>query len=129
MIGGMPIWIWLILAWDGLTGRKPLARSADDQARVDEQTAKLALYHFQACPFCRKVRRDIRLLALQIEERDIKKQSGRRDELVAGGGKKQVPCLRIVEPDGTMRWMYESSAISRYLAERFTIHPHPSTAE
>jgi len=116
----MPIWIWLILAWDALTGRKPLARSAGEQARVDAETAKLALYHFQACPYCRKVRRDIRLLALHIDERDIKQQLGRRDELVAGGGKKQVPCLRIDEPDGTVRWMYESSAISRYLAGRFT---------
>jgi glutaredoxin len=116
----MPLWIWLLLAWDALTGRKPLTRSADAQARVDEQTSKLALYHFQACPFCRKVRRDIRLLALHIEDRDIKKHPERRDELVAGGGKKQVPCLRIAEPDGTVRWMYESSAISRYLADRFT---------
>jgi len=39
------------------------------------------------------VRRDIRLLGLRIEERDIKKEQARRAELIAGGGKVQVPCL------------------------------------
>ncbi|HEX8952878.1 MAG TPA: glutathione S-transferase N-terminal domain-containing protein [Polyangia bacterium] len=115
----MPIFIWLLLAWDKLTGRRPLERSAEAQARVDAETAKLALYHFQACPFCRKVRRDIRLLGLHIEQRDIKQDPARRDELVAGGGKKQVPCLRIAEPDGAVRWLYESRDIGRYLAQRF----------
>ena len=115
----MPIWIWLLLAWDAVTGRKPVVRSADEQARVDGATASLALYHFQACPYCRKVRRDIGLLGLHIEERDIKRAPERRQELVTGGGKKQVPCLRIAEPDGSVRWMYESSDISRYLAGRF----------
>ncbi|MGZ3429474.1 MAG: glutaredoxin family protein, partial [Polyangia bacterium] len=97
----------------------PLARSADEQARTDEATRSLALYHFQACPYCRKARRDIRLLGLHIEERDIKRDRARKEELVAGGGKKQVPCLRIAEPDGTVRWMYESRDIARYLRGRF----------
>jgi glutaredoxin len=115
----MPILVWLILAWDALTGRRPLARDAATQARVDKETAKLALYHFAACPYCRKVRRDIRLLGLDIEQRDIKQDRARRDELVAGGGKKQVPCLRVVEPDGAVRWIYESRDITRYLTSRF----------
>ena len=115
----MPVFVWLVLAWDALTGRRPIARSADEQARVDGETAKLALYHFQSCPYCRKVRRDIRLLGLKIEQRDIKKDPARRDELVAGGGKKQVPCLRVTEADGSARWIYESRDIGRYLAGRF----------
>ncbi|MCU1282268.1 MAG: glutaredoxin [bacterium] len=115
----MPILVWLLLAWDALTGRRPLARDAEAQARVDADTSKLALYHFQACPYCRKVRRDIRLLGLDIEQRDIEQDRSRRDELVAGGGKKQVPCLRIVEPGGAVRWLYESRGITRYLNDRF----------
>jgi glutaredoxin len=115
----MPIFVWLILAWDAITGRRPMTRSADEQARVDGETKKLALYHFQACPYCRKVRRDIRLLGLDIEMRDIKRERARRDELVAGGGKKQVPCLRVVEPDGSARWIYESADITSYLRQRF----------
>jgi glutaredoxin len=115
----MPILIWFILAWDFVRGARPRVRSADEQRRVDGETARLALYHFQGCPFCRKVRRDIRLLGLAIDHRDIKLDRARRDELVAGGGKKQVPCLRIVESDQSVRWLYESRDISRYLRERY----------
>lgn len=115
----MPILIYFILLWDKLTGRRPLVRSADEQARTDAETRRLALYHFQACPYCRRTRRDVRLLALDIEERDIKKDRARRAELIAGGGKVQVPCLRIEEADGAVRWMYESRAIAEYLDGRF----------
>jgi glutathione S-transferase len=115
----MPILIWLILAWDALTGREPIVRGADEQARVDRECEALSLYHFQACPYCRKVRRDIRLLSLRIDARDIRREPSRRAELVAGGGTKQVPCLRIVEGDGAVRWFYESRDIGRYLRSRF----------
>jgi glutaredoxin len=115
----MPILIHFILLWDKLTGRQPRTRAADEQARVDNETKRLALYHFRACPYCRKVRRDIRLLGLHVEERDIKAEPERRAELVAGGGKKQVPCLLVSEPDGTARWIYESRAITQYLRSRF----------
>ena len=115
----MPIFVWLILAWDAIRGRRPIARTPDAQARVDAETSAMALYHFQACPYCRKVRRDIRLLGLKIEQRDIKQDPARRDELVGGGGKKQVPCLRVAEADGSVRWIYESGDIGRYLTGRF----------
>lgn len=115
----MPIFVWLLLAWDAVTGRRPLVRGAEEQARVDGETSTLALYHFQACPYCRKVRRDVRLLGIGVEMRDIKREPARREELVAGGGKKQVPCLRIGEADGAVRWLYESREITRYLTERF----------
>ena len=119
----MPILVYLILIWDKLTRRRPLVRQPDAQARADAETKTLALYHFRACPYCRKVRRDIRLLGLHIEERDIKEEPRHQAELVAGGGKKQVPCLRIGEPDGTARWMYESRAISWYLRSRVAASP------
>ena len=115
----MPILVYFILAWDALTGRRPLERAADEQARVDAETSQLALYHFQMCPYCRKVRRDIRLLGLTIEQRDIQRNPARRVELIAGGGNKQVPCLRVVEADGSVRWLYESRVITRYLSDRF----------
>ncbi len=114
----MPLLIWFILLSDAVLGRKPVARTAEAQARVDQQTASLRLYHFAACPYCRKVRRDIRLLGLSIAEADIKRDPSAFDALVAGGGKKQVPCLRI-EEEGRVRWMYESADITRYLQQRF----------
>lgn len=36
--------------------------------------------------------------------------------LVTGGGKTQVPCLRIVQTNGDVQWMYESNDIIRYLS-------------
>lgn len=35
--------------------------------------------------------------------------------LMQGGGKTQVPCLRIEQADGSVEWMYESDDIIRYL--------------
>lgn len=36
--------------------------------------------------------------------------------LMQGGGKTQVPCLRIENIDGEVQWMYESDDIIRYLS-------------
>jgi len=36
--------------------------------------------------------------------------------LMAGGGKTQVPCLRIENEQGAVEWMYESDDIIQYLA-------------
>lgn len=36
--------------------------------------------------------------------------------LMQGGGKTQVPCLRIEQADGGVEWMYESNDIIQYLA-------------
>jgi glutaredoxin len=114
----MPIAIYFILLADLLLGRKPKVRSTEEQARVDERAKGLRLYHFEACPYCRRTRRDIRLLNVPIVQVDIKREPGAREALVAGGGKKQVPCLRI-EEGGTTRWMYESRDIAEYLRGRF----------
>lgn len=35
--------------------------------------------------------------------------------LMAGGGKTQVPCLRVETEDGQVQWMYESDDIIQYL--------------
>jgi glutaredoxin len=114
----MPVLIWFILLSDALLGRKPIERTPEEQARVDIESATLRLYHFAACPYCRKVRRDMRLMGLKIAMTDIKREPAAKAALVAGGGKKQVPALRIEEPSG-VRWMYESRDISRYLRQRF----------
>ena len=55
----------LLLA-DRLTAPTPLKRSPADQAVVDEACRSLALYDFEGCPFCIKVRREIRRLNLPI---------------------------------------------------------------
>jgi len=104
----------LIVFFDWLFQPTPLKRSADVQAQLDEQCQSLAIYEFRRCPFCVKVRRHMRRLNLNIEQRDIKKNSKYRSELMAGGGKTMVPCLRIESEDG-VEWLYESTDINAYL--------------
>jgi glutathione S-transferase len=38
-------------------------------------------------------------------------------ELMQGGGKTQVPCLRVKDQQGNSQWMYESDDIVRYLSK------------
>ncbi len=108
----------LIVLADHLTRPAPLQRSPQEQRRVEDAAADLALYQFFACPFCIKTRRALHRLNVPVQPRDAQKDAPSRAELLAGGGKIQVPCLRIEEPGGT-RWLYESKAIIAYLEERF----------
>ncbi len=80
---------------------------------------KLALYHFDGCPFCRMVRRAIKELELDIELRDIHEQPRYRAELIAARGRSTVPVLQCTGADGTARWMPESRDIIEFLRERF----------
>lgn len=108
-----------ILFIDWITTPRSMQRSPEAQQSVDEQTRRLALYHYRACPFCIKVRRQIKRLGLNIELRNAQHNPAWRDELRNEGGKVQVPCLRIQHENGQVEWMYESDTINRYLHERF----------
>lgn len=107
-----------IVGLDLLTRPRKLKRSAEAQKQVEEQTAGLALYQFQACPFCVKTRRAMHKLNLPIALHDVKKDPEHREALLAGGGRIKVPCLRI-EEEGRTAWMYESNDIIAYLNKRF----------
>lgn len=102
-----------------LTTPKPMQRSAQGQAQVDADSQQLALYQYRGCPFCIKVRKEIRRLNLPIEMRDPQQVEAHRAELLEGGGRIKVPCLRIQDERGGVQWMYESDDINRYLNERF----------
>lgn len=97
----------------------PVERSEEQQREVDRQTRALALYHFNTCPFCLKVRRRVHGLALDIELRDAQHDPQARRELAEQGGRVKVPCLKITGDDGKTTWLYESSDINQYLQERF----------
>lgn len=107
----------LLLLGEALTRPRGIQRPPELQAQLDRQTQSLALYQFKTCPFCIKTRRAIRRLSLNIETRDAQHDPNHRGELLAGGGQVKVPCLRIVEPDGSSTWLYESDAIIDYLNE------------
>lgn len=108
----------IVLLVEKLTTPKGQVRSEEEQKKVDEACKSLALYQFSACPFCVKVRKEIARLNLDIELRDAKNNEQHRQELLDGGGRVKVPCLRI-EQDGKVQWMYESDDINQYLHQRF----------
>lgn len=75
---------------------------------------RLTLYYYPTCPYCVRVLRVLDRLGLELDKKDIIRDSGARRELGAGGGRTTVPCLRI-DQQGNTRWMYESADIIRYL--------------
>lgn len=109
----------LILLFDRLFTPKGIQRQPDQQEAINTQTRALVLYQYKACPFCVKVRRAIKRLSLSIETRDAKRCDTAKAELLAGGGQLKVPCLRIDDGAGQVRWLYESSDIISYLQQRY----------
>jgi len=73
------------------------------------------LYYFSTCPYCLVVRLYLWWLGLEVPLREIMFHPQNNADLIAGGGKSQVPCLRIEAENGDVRWMYESMDIIRYL--------------
>lgn len=109
----------IIAGIDCITRPAKKQRSPQVQAQVDEVAKSLALYQFNACPFCIKVRRAMHKLNVPVPLRDINKNPADEQELIQKGGRRKVPCLRITEADGTQRWLYESNDIIQYLETRF----------
>lgn len=109
----------IILFLDWLFTPRGVQRDVESQANIDTQTSKLSLYQFKACPFCVKVRRSMKRQSLAIETRDAKRSETHKQELLEGGGKLKVPCLKIEDSQGNTSWMYESKQIIAYLEQRF----------
>ena len=109
----------VMLLKESLTNPKGIQRDAAAQAAVDLQCQSVALYQFNTCPFCIKVRQEMRRLSLPIEKRDAQHHVANRDELHQGSGATKVPCLKITEANGETRWLQDSNAIVAHLRERF----------
>lgn len=108
----------LIVLGDAVSRPRPRTRSAQGQATVVKEAARLSLYQFHACPFCVKTRRALHRLNVPMTVLDAKNDPAARERLLAGGGKVKVPCLHIQEEDQS-RWLYDSNAIIAYLEQRF----------
>lgn len=108
-----------MVLWEMVTTPKGIERTAEAQQRIDGETASMALYQFRTCPFCIKVRREMKRLSLNIELRDAQHDAQHRAALQQGGGKPQVPCLRWTDENGNEQWLYESDAIIGLLRSRF----------
>ena len=109
----------VMLLKERLTRPKGMQRDAASQAAIDQQCQSLALYQFNTCPFCIKVRQEMRRLSLPIDKRDAQHNLAHRDALMQGSGASKVPCLKITESNGQARWLQDSNAIVAYLRERF----------
>ena len=109
----------VMLLKERLTQPQGVQRDAAQQAAIDLQCQSLVLYQFNTCPFCIKVRQEMRRLSLPIEKRDAQHNAANRVELQQGSGATQVPCLKITEVSGEVRWLQDSKAIVTYLRERF----------
>ncbi|MFO0682775.1 MAG: glutathione S-transferase N-terminal domain-containing protein [Sandaracinus sp.] len=79
----------------------------------------LALYHYDSCPFCFRVRRALSRLGVEVELRNIHESPEHLRALVEARGAKTVPVLRIRHENGQDEWMPESADIVRYLDQRF----------
>lgn len=66
----------------------------------------LELYVMTGCPYCIKVERFLKDNGISIPQRNITTDREAEQNLIAAGGKRQVPCLFI---DGAP--LYESSDI------------------
>jgi glutathione S-transferase len=74
-----------------------------------------ALYYYDQCPFCQMVLREMRKTDVQVELMNTLTNPKNRQDLIQGGGKATVPCLRIKDERGNVQWMYESGDIAQYL--------------
>ena len=111
----------IILVLDFLTSPRPVIRDSAAQKTIDDVTATMSIYQFKTCPFCVKVRRQLKRHALKIELRDAKNDADLKAELVREGGRHKVPCLRIEKSDNSVEWLYESNDIIAYLKNQFNL--------
>ena len=105
----------IMLLGDKITTPKGVKRPAEEQEKLDQATQGIALYQFKTCPFCMKVRREIKRQSLNIELRDAQHDQQHRQQLLSGGGQIKVPCLKVKNKDGNHSWLYESDDVIQYL--------------
>jgi glutathione S-transferase len=83
-------------------------------------TETYQLFKTDSCGFCFRVRNFLQHNNIEILLRDINQEQEALRELLSGGGRSMVPCLRIESEEGEVKWMYESMDIMGYLADK---HP------
>jgi len=79
------------------------------------------LFKSDTCGFCYRVRGHVAQLGMELPLRDIHQEADAFRELLQGGGRSMVPCLRIersTDAGTEVEWMYESMDIMQYLSSR-----------
>jgi len=72
------------------------------------------LYYKPTCPFCQRVTQTAENLGVEFDLKDVSQDDTFADELIAQGGKRQVPFLVDTEKEVSL---YESSDIIDYIRE------------
>ena len=89
-------------------------------------TEQYLLYHYDSCLYCRRVREFLDGADMRIPMRDILLDREAHVDLIRGGGKGTVPCLRIERHAEDVEWLYESVDIVEYLsAQKRQPNPEP----
>lgn len=109
----------VMLLKEKLTQPKGVVRVQAAQDKVNRQCKSLVLYQYQTCPFCIKVRQEMRRLSLNIQRIDAQHAGPDRQALLQGGGQAKVPCLKITNKAGKSQWLYDSEEIIAYLRGHF----------
>lgn len=110
----------VILTLDWFFAPRAKLRSESERARIQKAASGLFLYQFAGCPFCVKVRRFLKAEGVELPLCDATRQPSRQ-ELVVGGGRLQVPCLKIVRSEAPVEWLYESGDIISYLKRELAL--------
>lgn len=109
----------VLLLWEALSRPKGLVRAPALQAQVDQQCRGLVLYQYKTCPFCLKVRQEMRRLSLPVARLDAQPAGEHRERLLRDGGRAKVPCLQVTDAAGQSQWIYDSAHIVSYLRGQF----------
>lgn len=86
---------------------------------TDELASRLTLYGHNTCVFCREVNKVIDHLEIKLKIKNTFKHPEFKQELLHGGGKVTVPCLKIISQLGEEQWLYDSATINNYLLKSF----------
>lgn len=109
----------VLLLWEAVSRPRGLVRAPALQARVEQQCRSLALYQYKTCPFCLKVRQEMRRLSLPVARLDAQPAGEHRERLLRDGGRVKVPCLQVTDAAGQSQWIYDSAQIVAYLRAQF----------
>ncbi len=93
-------------------------RTAQEQKKADRLASSISLYDLDFCSRSVKVRRHLKYLNIPVTIKSLNRCNAYQKELLHGGGRAQVPCLRIEGKDGT-RWIYDIAEIMAYLNRKF----------
>ena len=86
-----------------------------EQFILHRMTEQYILYQYDSCPYCRRVRQFLDGVDVSVPMRDILLDREAYIDLIRGGGKGTVPCLRIERDTGDVEWLYESADIVDYI--------------